>query len=269
MLEVLGWISSLAMGLTLGLMGGGGAILTVPILVFLFKHSAAIATTESLLIVGSISLLGLGSYIKLNAVEFRMGLIFALPALLGVAFARRLLLPLLPDQITLYQLDFALQKDALILSAFAVVMLLAARAMLKKPIQPGNAETGREPSTLRIGAQGVTVGVVTGFVGAGGGFLIVPALVNLLKVPMEKAVGTSLFIITLNSFFGFFSGLTADTAEKLSAGFLLPFGLIAALGMALGTRWNQKIAPDKLKRAFGVLVLVMGFGVLATQIFGK
>jgi uncharacterized membrane protein YfcA len=269
MLEALGWISALVMGLTLGLMGGGGAILTVPILVYLFKHPAQQATTESLLIVGSISLYGLWSYISRKLVDFRMAFTFALPALVGVVGARRGLLPLLPDRVNVPGLNFTLEKDAIILSAFAAVMLLAARAMLHKENPTRQEGAQHTPSFIHVGLQGITVGLVTGFVGAGGGFLIVPALVKLLKVPMEKAVGTSLFIITLNSFFGFISGLTPETISPLSWKFLIPFGLISAAGISIGTYWNSKVSPAKLKRAFGVLVLVMGCGVLAAQIFGS
>ena len=266
-IEIAGWLSALVMGTTLGLLGGGGAILTVPILVYLFGHAATLATQESLLVVGLVSALGLMQYAKRGAVEFKTALFFSLPSFLGVLISRRLALPLIPDQVHLLG-NFALSKDSLLLVVFAGVMLAAAKAMIRPKAQ-NQGSTEREAASIgRIAPQGLGVGMVTGFVGAGGGFLIVPALTGLLKVPMERAVGTSLMIITLNSLFGFLMSLNPAVLESLNWGFLGVFLALASIGMILGGRLNSLIPPAKLKVGFGWFVLAMGGLILALQVAG-
>jgi len=264
-IEIAGWLSALVMGMTLGLLGGGGAILTVPILVYLFGHAATLATQESLLVVGLVSALGLIQYARRGGVEFRTALFFSMPSFLGVLISRRIALPLIPEQIRLGG-DVVLSKDNLLMVVFAGIMLAAAKAMIR-PRAPGLAS--REAASIgRIAPQGLGVGMVTGVVGAGGGFLIVPALTGLLKVPMERAVGTSLLIITLNSLFGFLMSLNPAVLESLNWGFLGVFLALASIGMILGGRLNSLIPPAKLKVGFGWFVLAMGGLILALQVAG-
>lgn len=264
-LAALGYIAATVMGITLGLLGGGGAILTVPILVYLFGHVATRATQESLLIVGLVSGIGTLPYIKRGLVEFKTGLTFALPALAGVAIARRVILPQIPAEFALSG-GLSVSKDTLLMGAFAVVMMLAARAMLFGRAIKATAE--RAPP-LQVGAQGFGVGAITGFLGAGGGFLIVPALVGLLKLPMDRAVGTSLLIITLNSLFGFTMSLGQSSIPSESWPFLAGFTLLAALGILLGSRLNQKVPAPVLKKAFGWFILGMGSLILLTEILRR
>jgi uncharacterized membrane protein YfcA len=264
-LEIAGWLSALVMGTTLGLLGGGGAILTVPILVYLFGHAATLATQESLLVVGLVSALGLVQYTKRGAVEFKTALFFSIPSFLGVLISRRLALPLIPEQIRLGG-DVVLSKDNLLMVVFAGVMLAAAKSMIRP--KPQSLASREAVSIGRIAPQGLGVGMVTGFVGAGGGFLIVPALTGLLKVPMERAVGTSLMIITLNSLFGFLMSLNPAVLGSLNWGFLGLFLALASVGMILGGRLNSRIPPARLKVGFGWFVLGMGGLILALQVRG-
>jgi uncharacterized membrane protein YfcA len=272
----LGWIAAGGMGLTLGLLGGGGAILTVPILVYLFGHTARLATLESLIVVGFVSIIGLIPYARRRRVDARTGLLFALPSLFGVLAARRLLLPMIPDSLSLFG-GATLSKDSLLLVSFAVVMLLASRSMLRRrpavTATPPTLESENPPvppaaiPMARILSQGLLVGGVTGFVGAGGGFLIVPALSQLLKLPMDRAIGTSLFIIAINSLFGFFTSLTPETAQSLDPLFLGSLIFLASGGVLTGGRINQRIPTATLRKAFGVFIILMGLGILGAQLF--
>jgi uncharacterized membrane protein YfcA len=252
-LGILGYFSAVLMGLVLGLIGGGGSILTVPILIYLFGIGAAVASRYSLLVVGVCSLIGSYSYFQRKLVDLRTALLFALPAFLGVALSRRILLPALPEAFRISH--FTISKDLLILMSFAAVMLLAALSMIRSRGQAANEQKLRIPF-VQILTQGFGVGAITGFVGAGGGFLIVPALVELLKLPMSRAVGTSLVIISANSLFGFFGDYLKGAPTEW--GLLMPVLGFATIGIFLGTYLNRLIPNQKLKPLFGWFVLFMG-----------
>ncbi len=257
---ILGFLGAAIMGLTLGLIGGGGSILAVPILVYLFGIPGAQATYYSLFVVGLCAAVGSVPYAKRGLVQLGTGLLFFFPSVAGVMISRRLLLPSIPPQLSVA--GVSLTKDALILGAFAVVMLAAAISMLRK--KPPKAEADTEASPFKTGVGGIAVGVVTGFVGAGGGFLIVPALVNGLSLPMEKAIGTSLLVIALNSLSGFagdwLSGMPADWP------LILPFSAAALVGIAAGTSLNRRVPAARLKPAFGWFVLILGTAMIVKQV---
>lgn len=250
-MEALGYFGAATMGLTLGLIGGGGSILTVPILAYLFKIPAAAATYYSLFIVGVCAAFGVIPFAKRKLVEVRTSLLFFLPALIGVLFSRRFILPRLPES-----------KDAIILSAFAIVMLAASWSMIRKKT-PAESKLAKQRSK-RIALSGMGVGLVTGFVGAGGGFLIVPALVSGVGISMEKAIGTSLLIIALNSLSGFVVDLIAGMSVEWNL--ILPFLGVSLIGIFAGTYLNRFVSSSKLKTGFGWFVLTLGSIMIIKQI---
>lgn len=261
-MEILGYLAAILMGLVLGLTGGGGSILTVPILVYLFQTEPLLATSYSLFIVGVTSLIGGIFYFRKGEVDLKMGTIFALPSFVGVYISRHLILPALPDPVLAVS-GIVLSKAALVMLVFSVLMLMTSYSMLKS--KKVNAEKITSGSQMLIPLQGLLVGLVTGFVGAGGGFLIVPALVMLSGLPMRKAVGTSMFIVAANSLFGFSKDLQQQTPMEWPL--LLTIVVIAVVGLFAGVFLSPKISEKQLKRGFGFFVLVMGVVILLDQLF--
>lgn len=276
-MEILGYIGAILMGLSLGLIGGGGSILTVPILVYLFQVDAVLATAYSLFIVGLTSLVGSFSHIKLGNIHWRTAIVFGIPSIISVFLTRSYLVPRIPDPILTFGQDpsggasMVITKSVGLLLLFAVIMVMAAYSMIKptkKPAADGlQANENNEPqfNYPLILAEGAIVGVVTGLVGAGGGFLIIPALVLLAKLPMKKAVGTSLMIIAAKSLIGFVGDIRGD--EVIDWSFLGIFSSIAVVGILLGSWLSKRIPGEKLKPAFGWFVLVMGTYIIIKELF--
>lgn len=258
---ILGYIASLLMGISLGLMGGGGSILTVPILVYLFHLDPVDATTSSLFIVGSVSLATAIQYGRRKELDFKVALLFALPSLVGIYFARNIVLPRIPNVIGISS-SIQVEKGTLILAAFAVLMITASISMLRKKKE--NLEKVKR-SKFSVGIQGVVTGFVTGFVGAGGGFMILPVLINVLKLPLRIAIGTSLAIIAINTLFGFFVSLVESS--KINWELQLTVLVIALIGSFLGFKISTRIDDRKLKKGFGWFVFIVGFAILAERIF--
>ena len=264
-MEIIGYIGAILMGLSLGLIGGGGSILTVPILVYLFHVDAVIATAYSLFIVGLTSLVGSISHMKLGNIHWKTALVFGIPSIISVFLTRLYLVPAIPNP--LFSVGtFTVAKPMALLVLFAVIMILAAYSMIKPAKK--SAETSAngvvEFNFPLILAEGFIVGVVTGLVGAGGGFLIIPALVLLAKLPMKQAVGTSLMIIAAKSLIGFIGDLKGD--EVINWQFLGIFSTLAIVGIIAGTMLSKKIAGEKLKPAFGWFVLIMGVYIIVMEV---
>ncbi|MGA1600409.1 MAG: sulfite exporter TauE/SafE family protein [bacterium] len=260
MLVMLGWAGAVVMGITLGLIGGGGSILTVPILVYMLSVSPIQATAYSLFVVGLTALIGSAAYMKQRLVDFRTGAVFAVPSFIGVFLMRRYGVPALPEVIFTYE-EFEVGKNLLVMGVFAIVMILASVSMIRE--QPQAEQSGELSYNYPlIAVEGLLVGGVTGFVGAGGGFLIIPALVVLAKLPMKQAVGTSLLIIALKSLFGFLGDLGN---QEIDWEFLLIFSALATGGILTGTFLSRYIPGSKLKPAFGWFVLIMGLFILAKE----
>ena len=257
--EIFGYASAIVVGLVIGLAGGGGSILTVPIFVYVFSVPTLMATTYSLFVVGSTSAVGSINHIWRKRVDLPVTLAFALPSFLSVYLTRRFLVPALPDP--LFQFNtFTLSKSNAILYFFAFVMVVAARAMIRsdRP-ELGEAADGR-PRYGSLALDGLAVGMLTGTIGAGGGFIIVPMLVLLAGLPIHRAVATSVLIIALNSFIGFMGDIHHT---ELNWNFLLPFTGLSIIGIFLGMYLARFIAPDKLKKSFGWFVLaVAGYMIL-------
>lgn len=263
-MEVVGYMASVLMGLSLGLIGGGGSILTVPILVYLFSLQPVVATGYSLFIVGLTALFGGFNFMRQGQVDFKTGMIFAGPSFLGVYASRSWVIPALPDPV--FQLaNFEMSKNMLMMVVFAVLMIVASYSMIRKPSSTPKQKKDMAPLQryLLIALEGLVVGGITGFVGAGGGFLIIPALVILVGLPMKRAVGTSLFIIAIKSLFGFIGDWQRN--PNIDWQLLLTVSGIAIAGIFAGSYLSRYVAEDKLKKVFGWFVLVMGSGILLQQ----
>lgn len=262
-MEILGYLGALLTGVSLGLIGGGGSILIVPVLVYLFGTSPALATAYSLFVVGAASVVGAVQYAKKGLVEYKSAVIFAIPAFTGVFTARMFIVPALPDHIATIG-SFPLTKDALIMLVFAAVMLFASVSMIRKDKSAN--ETDPKNTKLNypmIAIEGLIVGGITGFVGAGGGFLIIPALVIFAKLPMKLAVGTSLVIISAKSLLGFLGDVSSQ--PDMDWVFLLLITSIAVGGIFIGSYLSKFIPGKKLKPAFGWFVLIMGIYIIIKQ----
>ena len=246
--------AALVMGIALGLLGGGGSILTVPILVYLLGIPPTQATGWSLLVVGLTAAVGALGPLRAGLVPLRTAALFAGPSIGAIFLTRRLLLPSLPDPLMTVG-GWAVSKDLALMLLFAVVMVLAAWRMIRPSLLPANAPPS-SPDALRLGLQGAVTGLVAGLVGAGGGFLIVPALVLLAGLPMKTAVGTSLLIIALQSLIGFLGDL--GTGAAVNWDLLLPLVAFALAGVLIGSRLSREVSAAGLKVAFGWFVLVMG-----------
>lgn len=247
------------MGLVLGLIGGGGSILTVPILHYLFGIEATTATAYSLFVVGATAAMGSVSHVKQGHVNWSSVFWFGLPSILAVFATRAWLLPALPDPIG------PLAKGTALLVLFAVLMLVVALTMVRRssPMNPPTARSGTIALALAVG-EGLVVGVLTGLVGAGGGFLIIPALVMLGGLGMKQAIGTSLVIIATKSLLGFTGDLVAGLTPEWP--FLLACTGLAVIGIFLGSALGKRIPGEKLKPAFGWFVLVTGIAILAAEL---
>ena len=261
-MELIGYLASILIGVSLGLIGSGGSILTVPLLVYLFHVSPILATTYSLAIVGISSIAGVISRLKQKLVDFKTIFIFGIPSIIGVFSSRKYLLPAIPEQIY-GGAHFMLTKSHFIMMFFDTLMLAAALSMIlgkNKKEQEGILPV--YGFTLML--VGIAEGLLTGIVGAGGGFLIIPALVLLAKLPMKKAIATSLVIISIKSLVGF-SGDLLHTSVDWS--FLSKIILLATLGIITGNYLNKKMDGAKLKKGFGFFILAMAIIIFIEQFF--
>lgn len=265
-MEVLAYVASALIGISLGLIGGGGSILTMPVLVYLFGFSPLLATSYSLFIVGATSLAGTIGNFKRGLVNIKTALLFGSASISTVFLTRKLVIPLIPKTILRIG-NFELSENMLMMVLFAALMVTAAVAM----IRGGKDETssGRETPRLNIGKllfYGISIGLATGFLGAGGGFLLIPTLVILVGLPMKEAVGTSLFIIALNSLIGFTGDLGHFHIDWI---FLIKITTIAIAGIVAGGMISKKIDGMKLRKGFGWFVLVMGCYIILKEVVLK
>ncbi|MBS1775871.1 MAG: sulfite exporter TauE/SafE family protein [Bacteroidetes bacterium] len=261
-MDIAGYLASIFIGVALGLIGGGGSILTVPVLVYLFSVDAVLATAYSLFIVGNTSVVGSISYFKKGLVDIKTAVVFGIPSIAAVFLTRAFIVPAIPNEIFSVG-NFSVTKSILLMLLFAVLMILASSRMIKKCTDCNEDEKQIQQINYPLSfLQGTFVGLVTGLIGAGGGFLIIPALVNLLKLPMKTAIGTSLLIISINSLTGFLFSLHHTIIDWK---FLLVISSIAIIGILIGSFISTKIDGKKLKPAFGWFVLVMGIYIIIKE----
>ena len=267
MIIVLGFIAFLVIGVILGLIGGGGSILGVPVLVYILNYSAEEATTYSLFIVGLSSLIGAISYLRKGEISGEALYEFALASLVSVFCVRKFLMPAIPDQI--HMIGTLISKDLLIMVLFSLLILSSSISMIRKR-KPGSKsqvrwdEFARSPMGLPfVIVLGIAVGFITGFVGAGGGFIIVPVLIFFLRLNFKKAIGTSLFIIAINSLVGFTGNIGNQDINWL---FLVSISAMSVIGIMIGSKLSGKVSPKKLKPAFGWFTLIVGVAVLVKEL---
>ena len=262
---IAGYLAPILIGLSLGLIGGGGSILTVPVLVYLFGIDPILGTAYSLFIVGVTSVIGSISYSRHSLVDVRTAIIFGLPSIVAVFLTRAYLVPAIPQEV-LRLGDLIIDRGMMLMLLFAILMLVASIGMIrpttKSPKSPQSALTHRKYPYTLILIEGLVVGSLTGLVGAGGGFLIIPALVILGRLPMKQAIGTSLVIISAKSLLGF---LGESGLRDLDWGFLLSVTAFAILGIFLGMKLSHRIDGARLKPAFGWFVFVMGIYIILKE----
>lgn len=265
-MEIVGYLLAALVGISLGLIGSGGSILTVPILVYIMGVNPVLATAYSLFIVGTTALVGGVQSAIQKKVDFKTVLIFGAPSIAAVYATRLWLVPLIPD--ILFEMNgFEMTKPIALMVLFSIVMILASISMIRPSEKK---EESAEDVQLSynypmILAEGALVGVLTGLVGAGGGFLIIPALVLLARMPMKLAVGTSLFIIAAKSLIGFLGDL--QTTSEIDWTLLSMFTLFAVIGIFIGIMLSKKIPGSKLKTSFGWFVLIMGIYIIVKELF--
>jgi hypothetical protein len=267
-MEIVGYITAVLIGVSLGLIGGGGSILTVPVLVYLLGVDAVLATGYSLFIVGITSFVGSARAFMQKQVDFRAVSLFGIPSILTVFIARHFVLPAIPDHLFLIG-KTEITKSVFLMLVFGALMLSSSFFMLRNSREENITEQENEDAVpqyklLSLLLPGLLVGFTTGLLGAGGGFLIIPALVLILRIPMKTAVGTSLLIIAINSVFGFVFSIGRFHFEwKL----LLIFTTLAIVGVFAGSLLSQKIHGNLLKRIFGWFVLLMGIYIIVNELF--
>ncbi|MEZ4857281.1 MAG: sulfite exporter TauE/SafE family protein [Flavobacteriaceae bacterium] len=264
--QILGYFGALLIGIVLGLIGGGGSILTVPVLVYLFYINPVTATAYSLFVVGVSALVGALKNIQKKLIDFKTAFVFSIPAFIAVYITRKYLVPAIPTEIIQIN-DFILTKNIAIMLFFAIIMVIASLSMIrsKKEVSENTQEAVSYNYPFII-LEGLVVGTLTGIVGAGGGFLIIPALVLFAKLPMKKAVATSLLIIAVKSLIGFIGDV--ENLE-INWNFLLFFTFISVIGIFIGVWLNKFIDGKKLKKGFGWFVLVMGCYILFNEFTPK
>jgi len=264
-MELLGYIMALFIGISLGLFGGGGSILAVPVLAYLFSLDEKVATAYSLFIVGFAALVGGIKQNINNNVDWITAVVFGIPALIGVWIVRHYVIPELPD--VLFDIgDFAISRRMGMFGVFIVLMVAAALSMLKENMRKGGSGDISYNYPLIL-IEGLIVGAVTGLVGAGGGFLIIPALVVLTNLDIKKAIGTSLVIIALKSILGFF--LADALIMSIDWNFLIVFTSITIIGIFLGVYIGNFIDGNKLKKGFGYFILAMSIFMFIIEFLTK
>jgi uncharacterized membrane protein YfcA len=258
-MEFIGYMASIGIGLILGILGGGGSILSIPILVYLFHVDAVMASAYSLFIVGITSLAGAIPKYKDHLVNVRTGILFGLPSIASIFVTRRWIVPSIPDIV--FQIDgFIFSKRLLLLGLFAFLMIAASLSILTNRKKVWNDD--REWKVPLLIIEGLVIGFLTGLVGAGGGFLIIPALVWLTGLPFKTAVGTSLFIIAINSLIGFLGDVMN---YRINWNFLLEVSALATFGILVGNLVHKKIPVEKLKTLFAWFILVIGTGIMLRE----
>ena len=261
--QIIGYVLAVFVGMTLGMLGSGGSILSVPILVYVMSIEPTLATAYSLFVIGTTSLVGGIHKAKQSLVDFNKVVLFGIPAVISVFVTRKVLVPKIPE-IIFWSAEFTLSKSILIMVVFAIVMIFASVRMIK-PLKEKKVSDNEKLNYIKIVVLGICIGLISGFVGAGGGFLIVPTLLFFANTPMKMAVGTSLFIVALQSLIGFTGDIMSD--QIIDWKLLQFFTFASVFGIFIGNFISKKVAEDKLKTGFGGFVLTMGIYIIIREIF--
>ncbi len=264
-MEILGYIIALFIGVSLGLTGSGGSILMLPVLVYLFGVEILQATTYSLFVVGITSITGLAKYIKEKSIHSASIIAFGIPSLLLITITRRYITPEIPENIYLSD-SIIISRHILLMTLFSLLMIIASLKFIRKKENDKieeNTCTRAQNCFLKLSIAGIVVGFLTGLLGIGGGFLIIPALVTFVHLDMKKAIGTSLFLITINSIIGF---LSEKHFQNMDWRLLVSITLISIIGMIIGSSLVKKVNTKQLKLIFGWFILSMGVFIIFKEI---
>lgn len=258
MFALAGYSLAMIMGITLGLIGAGGSILAVPILVYFFGVKPVIATGYSLLIVGCTALVGASNYWKSGTVHLKKAVAFAIPAMISVLLTRLIVIPAIPETI------LGVSKDSVIMTLFSLLMLMAATSMLKSPGKADESSSEDNIQLIRLILGSSIVGFLTGMVGAGGGFLIIPSLIAIFKFNIKEAIGTSLTVISINSLIGF----NGDLAKGIPMDWLLlsVFLSMTIIGVLLGTALGKRIDGSHLKKSFAIFLVILSLAIMFNEL---
>ena len=261
--QLIGYILAVFVGITLGMIGSGGSILSVPILAYVMGIEPILATAYSLFIVGTTALVGGFQKAKQKLVDFNKVILFGIPTIASVFLTRRFIVPNIPE-VVFSSSSFTLNKSVFIMLVFAIVMIFAAVRMIK-PLKDNSIDNNEKLNYIGIILQGLFIGLVAGFVGAGGGFLIIPALIFMANTPMKMAVGTSLFIVATQSLIGFLGDIRSD--QVMDWQLILIFTSLSIVGIFIGNYISKKVASENLKTGFGWFVLAMGIYIIIKEFF--
>ena len=255
-MEFFGYLLAVLIGIFLGIFGGGGSLLAVPVFAYIFSLDEKVATAYSLFTVGISSIVG--TIKQLGNIEWKVTLIFGIPSIIAVWLTRFFVIPNLPE-IIFDNETFIITRRMLIFGIFTFLLFISSFSMIyetNKNVKPINIKN----FYVLIIIEGFIVGGLTGFVGAGGGFLIIPALVILIGLDIKKAIATSLIIIALKSTFGFFLGDVM--VMNIDWNFLIYFTLLTTLGVIIGAYFGKYIDKLKLKKWFGIFIMVIAISIL-------
>jgi uncharacterized membrane protein YfcA len=264
-MEIAGYFAALLIGLSLGLIGGGGSILTIPVLVYLFHIQPTLATGYSLFIVGCSSLAGAWKNYRRGNINFKAAFYFGIASIITVVMIRKFLMPVIPEHLFLIG-TFKVTKSLVTMLLFAVVMIIASLNMIQKPVTESTEGKDHPIHLAKALFRGVEVGILTGLLGAGGGFIIIPVLIFSFHLTMKEAIGTSLLIIAMNALFGFAGDLFH---HQFNWSLLIPITAIAVTGTFIGRKLGETIPGEKLKKGFGWFVLIMGIYIIIHELFNK
>jgi len=264
-MEIIGYVWASLIGVLMGLLGGGGSVLTIPVFVYLFGLSEGYAAAYSLFVIGSTSTVGAINNVIKNNVDFYCALLVGIPSISSVFLTTRFLVPNIPSEIFSVN-NFTLIRSKAMMIIFSLLLIVAAILILKKNSESLKQITPKKASKSFLMFLGMSIGLLAGLVGVGGGFLIVPILVLVANIPMKKAVGTTLLIIALNSALGFIGHLFNKTIDWA---FLLPFSLVSILGIIVGMYLSRFVSGAKLKKGFAYFLLVMVVYVMYAEFFNS
>ena len=253
-IEFFGFVGAFFIGLIMGVLGGGGSILAVPILAYIFHFDEKIATAYSLCIVGSTGLIGGIKQATKKMVDWKVVYQFGIPAVIGITLVRAFLIPALPSNLFTIN-DFIVTRRMAMFGLFAFLMVFAAISMLRGKNKEISEHIKQPNFNPMLVIQGFLIGGLTGMVGAGGGFLIVPALMMVAKLKMKRASATSLVIIAINSLIGFFIGDALHI--NIDWNFLSIFIGISMVGILVGTYINKFLPVEFLKKTFALFIILM------------
>jgi uncharacterized protein len=259
-MELVGYLALIGIGVVLSLMGGGGSLLSVPILVYLFSLDIVTASSYSLFIVGTTSLLGAWLKQKEQRVDLRSGMMFSASSVVAIFLARKWILPWIPEELLSLN-SILITKRALILTIFALLAITSSLIILLRPTWH-SVDQGKQRLKFLL-PVGFTTGMLVGLVGVGGGFLILPSLIIFARLPFKIAVGTTLLVIGFNSLLGFLGDVMNYPIHWL---FLLIITGLATLGMWLGNVCGEKIPVNYLRVTFGWIMLIVAIGIIVKEV---